>query len=295
MSRRPHMTTPPPRLSRRTSTSPMPAARQSSSWRSIGYRPSTSGSSRRESRRPRASRSRARVPRAGARPGRTAPTPDVRAPPGTPNSSDATIPPGRTTRDELGERRAGVVDVAQEVREREVVEARVRERQRLGGRFDELDRGRRIALRARASICALWSTPVTRNPRRTSSAATRPVPVATSRTWPPSRGSRETRKRRQSGSCPNDSAAPTRSYDGPSGANSSLASTDGTPPIVGDMALSDELERAAELAAAQRRPATPSPAFSRPSPNRGGASTSARSTGPTERAPGSPSTRTGRS
>jgi hypothetical protein len=41
-----------------------------------------------------------------------------------------------------------------------------------------------------------------------------------------------------------------RSYDGPSGANSSLASTDGMTPIVGDLALSDELERAAALAAA---------------------------------------------
>ncbi len=35
--RDPHMTTPPPRLRRRTSTSTMPAARQSSSWRSSGY------------------------------------------------------------------------------------------------------------------------------------------------------------------------------------------------------------------------------------------------------------------
>ncbi len=50
-----------------------------------------------------------------------------------------------------------------------------------------------------ASISGLWSTPVTRKPRRTSSAATSPVPVATSSTWPPSCGRREARNRRQRG------------------------------------------------------------------------------------------------
>ena len=77
--------------------------------------------------------------------------------------------------------------------------------------------------RACASIPGLWSRPVTRKPRPRSRSATRPVPVATSRTCPPSRGSRSTMKRRQRGSCPNERSAPIRSYRGPRGANSSCA------------------------------------------------------------------------
>ena len=71
---RPHMTTPPPRLSLRTSTpldarvAPEPRAAGPS-----GTPPSTSGSSRRGSHRPRSSRAGGRVPRAGGRRGRRAP------------------------------------------------------------------------------------------------------------------------------------------------------------------------------------------------------------------------------
>lgn len=65
---------------------------------------------------------------------------------------------------------------------------------------------------------------------------------------------RETRNRRQRGSCPKERTAPTRSYVGPSGANKSWASTVGTPPIVGDVTLADELVTARELASAHAGP-----------------------------------------
>ncbi len=78
-------------------------------------------------------------------------------------------------------------------------------------------------VRAPASMPGLWSSPVTRKPRARSASATSPVPVATSRTCPPSRGRRSTMNRRQRGSWPNESSAPIRSYLGPSGANSSCA------------------------------------------------------------------------
>ena len=64
---------------------------------------------------------------------------------------------------------------------------------------------------------------MTRKPRSRSAAATSPVPVATSSTWPPSRGSVATRNRRHRGSWPNERSAPTRSYLGPSGAKSAFA------------------------------------------------------------------------
>ena len=114
---------------------------------------------------------------------------------------------------QLAQRRGGILDVAQQVGEGQRVEARVRERQRLG-----LARARgctlglrpcREALRARASIAALWSMPTTvQSARPSSSAATIPVPVATSSTRSPRRGAiSPTSARRQRGSCQKLSAA----------------------------------------------------------------------------------------
>ena len=82
---------------------------------------------------------------------------------------------------ELREGRGRVVDVAKEVREGQMVEGAIVEGKRLGRGLDELDAVAEAAC-AIASISGLWSRPVTRNPRRTSSAATSPVPVATSST-----------------------------------------------------------------------------------------------------------------
>jgi hypothetical protein len=58
---------------------------------------------------------------------------------------------------------------------------------------------------------------------------------------------RETRKRRQRGSCPNEKSRAYRSYVGPSGAKSSRAVTSATLRI---MALVDDLERMAKAAEA---------------------------------------------
>ena len=86
-------------------------------------------------------------------------------PRGTPNSSIAIVPPGRTTRASSRSVAARVVDVAQEVGERERVELRVVEGQRLGVPLAELDRLAEPAasLHGRAagsSIPALWPKPI---------------------------------------------------------------------------------------------------------------------------------------
>ena len=98
----------------------------------------------------------------------------------------------------------------------------------------------------------------------------------------------------QRGSCPNprqrraDAVVPTR----PRGANSSLASTDGTPPIVGDVGLNDPSWSTLPSSRSRRSGQARRPlAFSRPRRSRAGACTSARSTGPAHAA-GSPFTTT---
>ena len=133
---------------------------------------------------------------------------------GTPNSSEATRPPGRTTRASSRIVAARIVDVAQQVGERERVEALVGERQRLGLALRSARRGERSAAakraRAAASISALWSMPTTeQSARASSSAATIPVPVATSSTRSPAarRHGASTSARRQRGSCQKLSAA----------------------------------------------------------------------------------------
>ena len=91
------ITTPPPGSSGVLRRPRCPPSDQSSSCRSVDRRPSRSGSTLRGSHRPRASRCAARQ-RAEGRRGHTAPTRGCRRADGTPNSSDATTPPGRTTR-----------------------------------------------------------------------------------------------------------------------------------------------------------------------------------------------------
>ena len=188
----------------------MPGSRQSVEQRSGGHARRRHGCAGRGSGRPRASPARQpagereadahpELPRAGAR-----------RPRGTPNSSIAIVPPGRTTRASSRERRGRVVHVAEEVGEREPVEAAVLERQ-LARRdaLDELD----AVLEAAAST--------RRRPRRASrgsgrrrrpgsraaasSSATAPVPGRTSSTVSSGPASmRETRNRRQRGSWPKE-------------------------------------------------------------------------------------------
>ncbi len=55
---------------------------------------------------------------------------------GSPNSSDAIVPPERTTRASSRERCAGVVDVAQQVRDGQRVEGAILKRQLLGAALD---------------------------------------------------------------------------------------------------------------------------------------------------------------
>ena len=201
------------------------------------------------------------------------------------------MPPGRTTRASSASVAPGIGDVAQEVRERQVVERAVGEGQRLGGRLDELDAIAEARPRARASISGLWSTPVTRKSRRTSSAATSPVPVATSSTWPPSRGRRETRNRRHRGSWPEREqradpvvrrAERREELDARSRAWRLLWATWG----------SGRNWSASQSSSARKSAREPrSPASSRPRPVRARASTSARSTRRTDRGAGSRSTR----
>ena len=92
------------------------------------------------------------------------------------------MPPGPHDAGELAQRRGRIVDVAQEVRERQRVELAVGERQRLRASLDELDPAEPVphARAPCASISALWSTPTTAAAARTSARATAAVPVATS-------------------------------------------------------------------------------------------------------------------
>ena len=128
-----------PKLSRRTSTPCRPAACHHSSWRSSGWRPRSRGSTRRGSRRPRASRAGAGGRRAAAPRGRRGPRAGERDP------RDAELERGddaaRTHHArELGQRRPRVGDVAKQIGQREVVEGLRSERERLRRRIDQLDR-----------------------------------------------------------------------------------------------------------------------------------------------------------
>ena len=85
-----------------------------------------------------AARDRAARQRAGRR-RRRAPRAAARRRAGTQNSRIAIVPPGRTTRASSASVAAGIVDVAEQVGEREVVERGVGERDLRRRRLDELD------------------------------------------------------------------------------------------------------------------------------------------------------------
>src|SRR3712207_3550044 len=112
-------------------------------------------------------------------------------------------------------------------------------------------------LRPVRSMSGLWSTPTTRQPCcLTSSIATAAVPVATSRIVSSRRaGILDTRNRRQRGSWPKERRFAYRSYVGPRGANSSIASSRRSSDTAtarvygGPMDLLTELQRVAGLAA----------------------------------------------
>ena len=116
---------------------------------------------------------------------------------------------------ELAQRRRGIVDVAQEIGERERVELAVVERQLLGAALAQLDARREAgALDARAAGREHLGALVDARRRvqsgcaRASSIATAAVPrrdVEHARRVRPA--TRETRNRRQRGSCPNESSA----------------------------------------------------------------------------------------
>jgi len=105
---------------------------------------------------------------------------------------------------QLAHRRRRIVDVSAAVGERQRIEARVLERQALSLPLEELHTRASPRKRARAvaSICGLWSRPTTvQSARARSSAATIPVPVATSRIRSPACGATaSTSARRQRGS-----------------------------------------------------------------------------------------------
>ena len=177
----------------------------------------------------------------------------ARAPCGTPNSSPAIVPPGRTTRASSRSVAAGIVDVAEQVGEREAVERAVGEGQLLGARPRRARRRRRrLPARASASIsgalveaddrAALLADELERD---------RAVPVATSSTRSPGPAStRETRNRRQRGSWPNESSARSGRSVGPSGAKSSRARVcdHGPESKLARWSLEDDLRRIADSA-----------------------------------------------
>ena len=104
--------------------------------------------------------------------------------------------------------------------------------------------------RATASISGLWSSPVTRKPRR--EALLRRAPCRwRRRARDRRRGNPGARKRRQRGSWPNESNAPTRSYEGPrceQPLRRGPFST--TRAYSGGVSLAAELERIAGIARA---------------------------------------------
>ena len=140
------------------------------------------GSTGRGTSRPRASRRRSARPAAG-RPPRTCSSQSGRHGAGRHAELEPGDRPARTDdARQLAQRRGRVVDVAQEVGERERVELAVGERQAARRSPRRARSGRSARRRASASISGLWSTPTTVQPVcRTSSRATAPVPVATSR------------------------------------------------------------------------------------------------------------------
>ena len=139
-SRRPQTTKPPPRLSRRERTSRDAGPAPESEQLGLGIpRRGTNGSSRRETDPTSCQPGEISRPASG-RPTSTHGFQGGRQMPrGSPNSSIATVPPGRTTRASSASVADRVVDVPQEVREREVVERAVRERHAFRRRLDELD------------------------------------------------------------------------------------------------------------------------------------------------------------
>ena len=128
-----------------------PRARRRAAARAASARCSR-GSRGRGTSRPRASRRRSRRPPPAA-PTRTCSSQSGRqSPRGRPNSSPAIVPPGRTTRAELAQRRRRVVDVAQQVGEGQRVELAVGERQRARRSPRRARPGRSSRRRASASI-----------------------------------------------------------------------------------------------------------------------------------------------
>ena len=127
---------------------------------------------------------------------------------GTPNSSPAIVPPRLDDACQLGEGRRGIVDVAKEVRERERVERRVRERQMIRVAVDELDLGRDSLARHREHLHALVEARPRGNPSgvRARSRPCRCPWRRRARCRPAPAAVRSTRKLRQRPSWPNESS-----------------------------------------------------------------------------------------
>ena len=123
-----------------------------------------------------------------------------------------------------------VVDVTEQVGDRQRVERLVVEGKLLGASLDQADAFvagcERDSAAASSSISALWSMPTTAQPfRRTSSSATARRSGGDVENHGPAGPTsiRSTRKRRQRGSWPSESRLAYRSYVGPSGAKSRRA------------------------------------------------------------------------
>ena len=207
----PHMTMPPPRLSRRACTSSMPGLLPEPSQPVRAVTVPEVADARAEEvadLRP-ARRDAARRAPEGRR-GRRPPTrPGAAAAPGPKNSSIAMRPPGLTTRASSRIVARRVVDVAQQVRERQPVEGCVLEGQLLGAalaaarpREPRPAASTRARLRRASRRSGRCRRPGSRG-GGASSIATAAVPVATSSTVSPGPASiRETRNERQRGSWP---------------------------------------------------------------------------------------------
>src|SRR5881394_966236 len=174
------------------------------------------------------------------------------SPRGSANSRDATVAPGRTTRASSRKVAAGSSTYLSRY-----VKVRPSKASSGNGRLSALASTSRTSgpsrRRASASISGVTSTPTTAQPFcRISSRATAPVPVATSRTVSPGPAStRETRNRRQRGSCPNERSDAYRSYVGPNGAKSARADTASAIPaesMLGGVGVSDDVRRIADTA-----------------------------------------------
>ena len=208
----PHITTPPPRLMRRT------LHRRRSRPRTRAGRPARADGARRSrgcsapgSARSRATRARRGGRAPAARRACTASTARATAGDGgTRELQRGDAPAGPHDARELAQRRRRIVDVAQQVGERQVVELAVGERQALRLAVDERHAPRERPRRARAAPGRRRASRRSGRARRRSTrsgarapAATSPVPVATSSTRRPGGASTaSTIARRQRGSCP---------------------------------------------------------------------------------------------